>query len=319
MTTQDFTTEQRKALHKIELLLRKASGNANEHEAAVATQLAQDLLAKYNLDMESVGGGDGSEAQREDTKILGGFSEFERDLWKAIAELNWCFYFSTFTSDTIKGRKMSRAHRLIGKKVNILSTKLMADYLLSTINSLAKEYCMERDGTYHNRSATATSFRKGAVERLVGKLQTKRYEILMAERAAEKEAAARGTSGTGMAMTMTRMSQSEYERNYDHMNGEGAYARAQARNAEWDREQKERDERARQWRLANPEEAARLDAEAEEKQRKEDEKWERRSQRTRREKPAASDMSAYHEGYRVARDIGLDKQVKDTKTRGLIG
>lgn len=315
--TSEFTAEQRKALHKIELLLKKAAGNANEHEAATATQLAQDLLAKYNLDMEAVG--NGTQESREDTKILGGFSEFERDLWKAIAELNWCWYFSTFTSDTIKGRKVSRAHRLIGKKVNILSTKLMAEYLLSTIDRLAKEYCLERDGTYHNRSATATSFRKGAAERLVGKLQTKRWEILEEERQREREAARAGESSTGMAMVMTRLSKTEYERNYDFVYGEGAYARDQLRDAEWERENKEREERDRKWREENPEEAARLDREAEEAQRKADAKWERQQNRYRKEKPAASDMEAYHEGYRSARDIGLDRQVDGTKVRGIIG
>ncbi|MFA5604172.1 MAG: DUF2786 domain-containing protein [Bacilli bacterium] len=319
MTTKDFSAEQRKALHKIELLLNKAAGNANEHEASVATQLAQDLLAKYNLDMESVGSGASAGAERQDTKILGGFSEFERELWKAIAELNWCWYFSTITTDTIKGRKQSRAHRLVGKKVNILSTKMMADYLLTAINRLAKEYCLAQTGTYHNRSAMATSFRKGAAERLVGRLQDKRSDILRDEQRQEEERTRSGVGAGGTALVMTRLSQSEYERNYDFLYGEGAYAKALAQQEErrriWLAQEEERAARDKAWREANPEEAAKLDREAERAAKREEARWRKRAERdqNRRERPVASDPWAYYAGSSKAGNIGLDDQIDSGK------
>jgi len=307
----EFTPEQAKALHKIELLLRKATGNANENEAAVATQLAQDLLAKYNLAMENVGQGDAVSAERQDTKIPGGALEFERELWRAIAELNWCWYFAAYEAGVHKGHKVSRVHRLIGKKVNILSTKMMAEYLMTTLNRLAKEYCLETYGSYHNRSAPAISFRKGAAERLASRLHTKRYEILRAER----EAAETAPEGNGMAVTMAAMSQSEYERNYDFLYGVGSYAKMKVSQAKYAAEAAEREAREAEWKKNNPKEAAKLEREAEKKARKDQERWNRQWERDR-SAPKASDMGAYHAGSRAGGEIGLDGQVSSPKVPG---
>jgi len=302
---KEFTQDQRKALHKIELLLRKAEGNANENEAAVATQLAQDLLAKYNLSMEALGSEDQKKGTRADVNVAGGFFDFERDLWRGIAELNWCWYFSDFASGIHKGHATTRVHRVIGREVNISSTRLMAEYLMETVTRLAKEYSIERTGKYHNRSQLVTSFRKGAMERLVGKLNERRWTIL-----AEERKKAETGEGNGTALVMTRLSQSEYERNFDFLYGEGAYAAAQARNAKWKEEEEARKVREEEWKKANPEEAARMEREAEKAAQKEEERWRKKDERARwSRKDPAGDMGAYHAGKDAAADISLDPQV----------
>ncbi len=74
--TADLTDEQRRAIEQVEKLLRLAGKNQNENESAAAAAKAQELLAKYNLDMATVEQNSGaSSGKREDTKFEGGQSE----------------------------------------------------------------------------------------------------------------------------------------------------------------------------------------------------------------------------------------------------
>lgn len=318
----ELSQEQQSAIRKVELLMRKANGNANEHEAAACIMKAQELLTKHNLDHSAVGKG-GDTGTRSKDKTLGGFYKHEQDLWRAVAELNFCWYYSIVEYVTPEEAarlktwsRNARHHYLIGRTVNVLSTKLMAEYLLAASERLTAEYMTETTGSYTSqvaRGATAVSFRKGCASRLVEKLQVRRWEIIQEERRKAEQARSSGQAG-GVALTVAGLTQAEYEANYDFTYGEGAYANMKATSAEYRAKLEEKEALAAKWRLENPEAAAKQDAAA----RKADEANQRKQQRqrSRKEAPAASDMAAYRAGYRDAGEIGLDAQVQGTRVAG---
>lgn len=170
----DLTQEQRSIIDKVEKLLRLAGRNTNEAEAEAATAKAMALLESYNLDMSTVernGGGD--TGKRTDEKLIGGFYQYERDLWGRVAELNFCWYWSQHTRAWVTKRdekayeamaaergltedgkpryptyemrklaerkKLKNQHRLVGRVANVAATRAMAGYLLGTIERLARE------------------------------------------------------------------------------------------------------------------------------------------------------------------------------------
>lgn len=313
MQTQ-FTADQTAAIEKVKKLMALAAGNANEHEAA-ATERANFILAQMNLSMEELKASSGQDTgARKKDRLVGGFYQHERDMWKAIAELNFCFYTTvkvTYDDDTAKKerRKYAHHHQLIGRTVNILASQLMADYLLQTLERLTREYCeLERPWEkWHPRSSTAVSFRKGAAERLIENINTRRAEIIAEEKRKEKEAAAAAAHPSsaprtaGALMVVGNLVKSEYQANYDFRYGEGAYARQLANEAKWAKEveawQAEHDRKYRD----DP------------KYRKEcDDRWAkqaRSSGRSRRAPEFKGDHSAFNAGYRKGGDIGLDQQV----------
>lgn len=88
--TADLTDEQRKAIEQVEKLLRLAGKNQNENESAAAAAKAQELLLKHNLDMSIVEQNSGaSSGKREDIKFAGGLYHYQRELWGAVAKLNF--------------------------------------------------------------------------------------------------------------------------------------------------------------------------------------------------------------------------------------
>jgi len=97
LTATTLTEEQRSIIAKVEKLMRLAGNNPNEAESASATARAMELLAAYNLDLGVVEreGGDGG--RRGEEKLLGGFYDYERDLWHRVADLNFCLYWNQHT------------------------------------------------------------------------------------------------------------------------------------------------------------------------------------------------------------------------------
>lgn len=319
-----FTEAQQKAIAKVQKLMALAAGNANEHEAALATERAQAILADLNLSMDDLSAADAQKGGRSEERLVGGFYQHERDMWKAIAELNFCFYWTVkvhYDEETAKRerRKYAHHHRLIGRTVNILASKIMADYLLQTVERLTREYCeLERPWeTYHPRSSTAVSFRKGAAERLIEMINHRRWEILQAERRKAEEqartAAHPGAAPSANALVVTGLLKSEHEANYDFMHGEGAYAKVLARRARWEEEDRKLEE-AHQLRLQT-DEAYRK--EHEKRMRDEARKARNRKGRAYREPRFKGDHAAFGAGYDRASSVSLDKQVDKEARKAL--
>lgn len=347
-------------LNKIESLLRMANDKrGNENEASNAMRAAQRLADAHNLSLASLDPANkkAADKRREDKKFGGGLYQWQRDLYKAIAELNHCRHW--VSEETVEGKVSAyekrkygaeeakyRAehgmadwgrewrHRLLGSPVNVLSTQLMAEYLQGTVERLARDFVNNDPKKFFIQDAIA--FREGAASRIVILLQDKRREDIAEQQRQREEAAARNPGGQNQLVILDDIVSAEAEANYDYLNGEGAWARVQADKARREAAYEERLKAAAEaeriqdeWDAAHPEEAAA-------RKRKEAEDaaaywadWEKRNKRSASRTPAAprtrsqtdaerrASSSAYYSGSVAGSKVSLDKQV-DSNTKGYI-
>lgn len=318
---QDLTPEQIKIVEKVEKLLALANRKkGNEAEAAVAAAKAQEMLAAYNIDMAMVEQSSGTSGRREDVKHKGGVYLYQRDLWRAVAELNFCLYW---TSRKWVSREVNRKnywgektketvwsiqyqHRVVGRTVNITLTKSMAAYLEQAIERIV----MERLGDDNTQrfSRWAVSYRKGAAARIIEKVQDRRDEIEAEEARKAREAqhaAERAGISTATTLTIADVRKSERDANMDLIHGEGWSARQREERRLAAIAAAEAEAAYAKWAAENPEEARK----EEEKRRKESEAyWARRRGRGGRTTSDNVDSSAYWAGYDAAAKIGIDPQ-----------
>lgn len=324
-------------VEKVRKLLNLAAKGATEAEAASATAKAMQLLAAYNLDMSTIEQGGGESGKREEARLQGGMYLFERELWAAIAQLNFCMYFTTRQKATHKRRKISFAHRIIGRTVNTAGTRAMAGYLQSTISRLTTERFPQAN-QYFTREAVA--FREGIADKLVERLQERRKDAERAE-ADRKKAAAEQAAKTGVdtrfALTIADVKKTEEAANYDFIHGEGAWQRRIDMREQWSREAAERREAQAaadaeaeatyaKWAAANPEEAAeearKAEAERKKKEKADERRWSRRrswrsAAPTARERRQNSDY--YEAGQEKGGSISLEPQVDSREGQKRIG
>lgn len=311
-------------VERVRKLLNLAAKNPNENEAAAAAAKAQELLASYNLDMATIGQG-GESGKREDAKQRGGMYIYERELWNAIALLNFCLYFTTRGRMKNKAGKMqfSFQHRVVGKVVNVVSTRHMADYLQGAIERLCRDR-FPLNNQFFLREAVA--FREGMSDNITRRLRDKRDEVLEEQETKKREAAAKAGGDTRFALTLADVKTAEEIANYDFINGEGAWAKREARWERWDKARAE--ERVRQaqaeaeadaayaqWAAENPEEAAKEAAKARAQAKKSEEKEAKRNTRYRERAPTARERRQnsdyYDAGYEKGDLVSLDQQVGD--------
>lgn len=340
MTDQNLTDEQRKGLDTVEKLLRLAGKNPNEHEAAAATAKAMAMLADLNLTLASVDESGEGGGRRAEEKLVGGFYEFERDLWARIAELNFCLCWhqkswvprppttarkADLIQDPFRRTHILRGQfKVIGRMHNIAATRAMAEYLLGTIERLTRQRLHE-DGVTEKintqlRSRWAVSFREGIAERIAEKLWDRRQEQIADERRAAREQAERAAREAGMAgastetaVTLSTLRVTEKDANMDFIMGEGWSAQQRYARAESARKAREAREQYTRWAAEHPEEARKQ----EEEQRKAERK---RSSRTYSEPQGkARDWGAYRAGREVGESVGIDRQAPERKVAGVLG
>jgi hypothetical protein len=351
MSNTDMVTElddqQKKVLPRIEALLRlydkgKESedvGTLNEAHSALAK--AQELLVAYNLSADLVAQGS-EDGVREEQKLTGGARQYERDLWNAVAELNFCMYFSSGENKVTaykrerpdgskymhREEKWQPLHRLVGRKVNVMATINMARYLEQAIERLVDERIgMDSAGRRWGRENIV--FREGAASTITNKLYQRRREILRDEerkrREAEEKAQQAGGAGvsTSTALTVASHAQAEKDANNDHANGWEPGKTASLR-AQWQAEQAaqaEANKRAREahtrWCEENPEEARAM-AEARRKEEEEAEKREARNAKrrtgrewrwTKADDRREEERSYYESGRRAGEKVNIDQQM----------
>lgn len=322
----ELTPDQQKIIGKVEKLLSLANRKkGNEEEAAVAAAKAQEMLAAYNIDMAMVEQGSDTSGKREDKKRSGGVYLFQRDLWRAVAELNFCMYWTSSRwehrdvkrktgwyaghTETVWGLKYQ--HRVVGRLVNIRATESMAEYLEETIERLVMDRLQNQNNMRFSR--WATSYRKGAAARIIEKVYDRR-EQLEAEEAERKRKAehAAARSGTSMAtdLTIADVRKSERDANRDFLYGEGWSAKQRLRQQQAAEEAARAEAEYAVWAAANPEEARK----EEDKREKEREAyWKRR--RSRGGKTTDNvDTGAYYAGYDAADKVGIDPQTRDDRS-----
>lgn len=156
-----------KLLERVRKLLTLAThANTSEAEAAAAMSRVNVILAEHNLSMAEVEVHVGSPTAAEAASGRGHRLKrsFEKYLWMAAAELNFCdvFFMSGSYYAGSKWRGVEFDNRsdakhwacVIGKPLNIEVVTLMAEYLISTVNRLA------RDGAKVVAPASRPNFRK---------------------------------------------------------------------------------------------------------------------------------------------------------------
>jgi hypothetical protein len=311
--TLELNAEAQAVIAKVEKLLALAGNNSNEQEAASASAKAMELLAAYNLDMAVVGKVAGQTGKRADEKLKGGLYQWQRDLWEAIAELNFCRYWS------IKGlaKGASYEHRILGRRENVIGARMMAEYLQQTVERLARER-MGDPVRFFVREAIA--YREGMAQRLIERLNRLRMDALAEEQRKEREArASNGHPGAapGTAIVLSSVIKSEDDANYDHLYGAGAAARRDARQAEANAAYEAEVRRQQAWDAAHPEEVKAR----EEKRRRERAEWAKKEERNARRRKGVSYSRAdtpqeerrryrsYGEGYQKGETISLNRQV----------
>lgn len=217
MTTQ---SEERAAavIERVKRLLALAGNNPNEHEAASASAMAQKLMEDHNIDMAVLGkSGKGTQGARSDQKQKGGLYGWQRDLWKASAELNMCVYWS------LKGLERGSVyeHRVLGSQVNVLSTTILAEYLQGTIDRIAQGWAKER-GYKSPFVREAIALREGIASRLVERLREQRRQRIAEDERKAREAkatASHPSAAPGTGIVLADVIQSEDDLNQDHIKG----------------------------------------------------------------------------------------------------
>ncbi len=233
-----------KVLDQIEKLFRVAGKTSNEAEATAFTAKANALMAAHNLTMSEVeqNSTEAVSGRRLDEQVAGGMYTYQKNLWRNIAELNFCMYFTLLVKTEPgskkfrRGRKFTNAHRVVGRQVNVAATKALASYLSSTIERECRKRLQDRTdlivkGNNQFYSSWAVAFREGMADRIIEKIQERRGNAIAKEEAAARkaarEAAKKGLS-TATAVSLRSIAEQEKIKNYDFIHGEGAWARKEA-------------------------------------------------------------------------------------------
>jgi hypothetical protein len=335
--TGELSQEALAVVAKVEKLFALGRNNDNEFQAAEAIRKGMELLAAYNLDMAVVGT-TSTGSKRKDQERKGGLYQWQRDLWGAVAKLNFCLYRSE------KGLKKGEQykHRLIGRHENVVATEVMAEYLQQTIERLAQEHarymgwksCFVRE---------AIAYREGMADRLTTRINELRRARLEEDKRKEREAAAASRhpgSAPGTAIVLASVINDEDDLNQDFVMGlepgtharmraereaRRAAARAEADAALATREALElADPRLKAKRLAIERgQEAEWEARQIENRKHEERLAKRRKSGASRPRAKSSaekrmDLDGYWDGHEKGGTIGLDQQL-DEETRRRLG
>lgn len=326
-----------------------ADRGASEAEAALAAEHVQRLLAEHNLSMSSIeasGALSGDDGKRVREQGVGSrqIYKWQRTLMAAVAELNYCKAFERL--QRCSGKTVFDGYDLIGRVSNVATVKVMFEYLLQSIERLARDDIQDPKQFF---TRYAHSFKEGCSDRLIERLKAKQEQILAEqERAAKEETVRRqhpgATSSNLPAVVLRDVVQTEHDLNNDLINGwaPGTTAKNRREQAEYEDRQRElrlrryaeaiarglneaearyasygyNDDQARELARPEPEKPSRPETETQRRKRHEREQrdndrfWHRQHKYARR-----LDQTAYIKGHAKGDDVGLDRQV-DKNERG---
>lgn len=320
--TFDAATEA--VIEKVRKLLALAKNNDNEHQAEAAANKARELLEAYNLDLAHINKDKHAFTPRDKQTLNGGLYSWQRDLWHMTAQLNFCKYW--FIRGTRAGTKYE--HELLGSKVNVISTTIMAQYLQDAVERLARDWVKENRPGSSIFIKEAIAYREGMTNRLVARMWQIRADRVKAEEAkvkAERENNAAHGIFTENALVISDVINTEDDLNNDHVMGWPMGTSAQNRRdleVRMEAARKAADEALRvqnEWDEAHPEEAAARKAK---EKAEEDARWEKykakhSKARDRKMTPEEErrQLGSYHQGYDDGEHVSLDKQIDKGKLR----
>ncbi len=202
-------------IDRIRKLLALAT-SPNEHEALAAAEMAQALLAKYNLEMSDIGGVD--DPTIHDNDMLTDRASWVKALLSEVAKLYMCGYFSTsYPAWWIKqnnlgaGNKKLLAgghahiylkHSFVGTQANVIVAKAIGIYLIDTMQQLCAADVLNYPK--EERLKARYAFMKACTVRLCARLKERR-------RATASNASATGTTNLPALMPLYLQAQQRYE------------------------------------------------------------------------------------------------------------
>jgi hypothetical protein len=297
-----------KIVEKVKKLLTLANhAGTNENEAALAMEKVQEILASYNLTLSQVESApsNGGPKKPEEQRIRGesdksAMYEYQRNLMNSLAKTHFCVYFvgrkyvKALHSDKLVTKKQ---HILIGREANVVTVRLMFDYLNSTIDFLVNNLYPPPS----NLSKSAVSWREGCSARLCDRIYEKKEE---ADRRQREEAERQSNQQNGMALVLlSSIRQNENDLNWDFIYGVSpgttALKRAKSKNE------------IHKYVPPDPKLSP-------EDQKKQDKRYEKMRDKWRREeerKWSKKDLNAYWKGHDKGGEIGLDDQVKNPQEK----
>jgi len=170
--------EREKLAERIAKLLRLASNNPSEREAVAAMERAYALMEAHNLTMAQVDAhGSGDERVQETAHGDYRRQTWARRIWAGVAGLNFCMH--AYVPAEVD------EHLIVGTQSNVASTKVMAEYLIATVERLARER-REEECLYGARQQHA--YKLGCADRLRDRLITLRREREQASRKEQQAA-----------------------------------------------------------------------------------------------------------------------------------
>lgn len=321
-----FTPEQAKALETIEKLLRLAAKNASPEEAASASAKAQELLALYNLDVDSVGKTGASADQRREQKVIkGGMYTYQRSLWHQIAKLNFCKYWTiehcfmrpirrrhwSGEMRTVEVNGKEFRHTLVGKRINVKATMMMAEYLMSAIERLVKDRYPQNSQRFLSE---AIAYREGMADELYWRLSEKREKMIADIERRKQEDLMRNGVSTSNALTLGSLTEQEEDANNDFLYGEGWSAKQRADRVERAAARKRAEDEYTRWAAANPEEARKEEQKLAKERKKSSSRWSggRGSRGGMTNADRRQSSSEYWQGRDKGKSIGLDPQTSSS-------
>lgn len=215
-----------KIVDRIRKLLALANdGRGNEAEMALAAERAQELMVQYNLSMATVAQSGHQDEESKRTKDQMGdrtVYKWRRDLMQSIAQLNFCYCDLKWEDRGWGKAKVFAGFELIGREANVAAARIMYEYLVQTIDRLAKEDVGDDSTQFFTRYAF--SFRKGCADRLVDRLNDKREkEVAEQDRKAREEQASNrhpASAGSNLpAVVLSDYIQDENDLNNDMVRG----------------------------------------------------------------------------------------------------
>lgn len=153
------------------------SKSENENEAASSMALAQNLLAKYQLDITDIQIEE--KIDQEDFYINDNdrkkISSWQSILLNGISENNFCYVY-----------RSGNIMKLIGKKSARHIVLVMFSYLISVIDNATEKAFQEYTGWEHGKTFK-NSFRMGMVDRIITRLRQEAQKIAQEAKLNSKE------------------------------------------------------------------------------------------------------------------------------------
>lgn len=202
-------------------------------------------------------------------------------------------------------------HTLVGKRINVKATLMMAEYLMGAIERLVKDRYPQNSQRFMRE---AIAYREGMADELYWRLKERRDKMIEDMERRKQEELLRNGVSTSNALTIGSLTEQEEDANNDFLHGDGWSARQRARRAENARKQKEAEEAYTAWAAANPEEARKEEKKLEKERKRRSGRFSggrgSRGGSTAAERRQSS--SEYWQGRDKGKTIGLDPQTSSS-------